>query len=122
MIDRPKISAEEMERRREIVYSGIRTNALAGARHSPEIDPILEAFVAGEIEATEIISRIREVWKAQHSPDAKALPKLSTEVKAAPGPSGSEGYTAANLAVLKGLEPVRRRSSLLISDSEDESR
>jgi len=56
---RPKISAEEMERRRKIINDGIRTNAIEGARHDPRIDPILEAFIAGEFDVTELVSRAK---------------------------------------------------------------
>jgi hypothetical protein len=58
---KPRISAEEMERRRKNVRSAIRNNAIEGARHGPEIDPIFDAYIAGEIDATEIVPLIKKV-------------------------------------------------------------
>jgi len=57
---RPKISAEEMERRRKVIYNSIRSNCIAGARHDPRIDPVLEAFIAGEFDVTELVSRAKQ--------------------------------------------------------------
>lgn len=55
----PAISAEEMERRRDIIDYAIRSNAMEGAAHGADIEPILEAFISGEIEATDIIGKIK---------------------------------------------------------------
>ena len=61
--NRPKISHEEMERRRKSIRAGVRSNAIEGARHSPEIEPILEAYVAGEINASEMMPLIKATWQ-----------------------------------------------------------
>jgi hypothetical protein len=58
---RPKISAEEMERRREMVQDAVRSNAIEGARHGPDVDPIFDAFINGEIEAADILPRIKRL-------------------------------------------------------------
>lgn len=57
----PAITAEEMERRRKIVRSAFRSNAIEGAKHGPEVEPIFDAFISGEIEASEIIEKIKEL-------------------------------------------------------------
>lgn len=59
--NRPKISAEEMERRREMVADAVHSNAIECARHGPEVDPIFEAFINGEIEATDIVPQIKRL-------------------------------------------------------------
>jgi hypothetical protein len=58
----PSISAEEMERRRENVRMVIRENAIEGARHGPEVDPILEAYIGGEIKVTEMTPLLKKIW------------------------------------------------------------
>ena len=60
---KPKISAEEMERRRKSILAGIRTNAIEGARHGPEVESILGDYIYGEIDIDEMDLRIKEVWK-----------------------------------------------------------
>ncbi len=55
----PAISAEEMERRRKYVRRAIRSNAMEGAAHGADVEPILEAYISGEIEATDIIGKIK---------------------------------------------------------------
>lgn len=57
----PAISAEEMERRRKSVRRAIRSNAIEGAAHGADINPILDAYISGEIEASDIIVRIKEL-------------------------------------------------------------
>lgn len=51
----PAISAEEMERRRRSVRRAIRSNAIEGASAGPEMDPIYEAYIAGEIDSDQVI-------------------------------------------------------------------
>jgi len=59
--EQPKISVEEMERRRKVVRDAIRSNAIEGARHGPEVDPIFEAYITGEIDVAEILPRIKRL-------------------------------------------------------------
>ncbi|MPR64340.1 hypothetical protein D7027_21395 [Ochrobactrum intermedium] len=55
------ITPEETERHRKNVRRVIRSNALEGATHGPEVEPILEAYISGEIEAHDIIRKIKEI-------------------------------------------------------------
>lgn len=55
------ITPEEIERRRKSVRRAIRSNALAGAAHGSEVEPIFEAYIAGEIESHDIIRKIKEL-------------------------------------------------------------
>lgn len=59
--ERPKISAEEMAWRREMVEDAVHSNAMEGVRHGSDVDPIFEAFINGEIEATDILVRIKKL-------------------------------------------------------------
>jgi len=54
-----KISAEEMERRREAVRQADASNRIEGIYREPESDPIFDAYIRGEIDATEIIPRLK---------------------------------------------------------------
>jgi hypothetical protein len=56
---KPKVSSEEMARRRLIVRAADHENLLEGIVRSPETDAIFEAFIRGEIEATDIRPRIK---------------------------------------------------------------
>jgi len=56
-----RISAAEMERRRRIVGMGDAHNRLEGIFRGPETDEIVEAFVRGDIDATDLVP----LFKAQ---------------------------------------------------------
>jgi hypothetical protein len=56
---KPKISAEEMERRREAVRQADANNRIEGIFCSPESDQVFEAYIRGEIESDEIWARVR---------------------------------------------------------------
>jgi len=60
MLDKPKpkISAEEMARRREHVRMADANNRLEGIFRDSESDAVFDAYIRGEIEATEIVSRL----------------------------------------------------------------
>jgi len=60
---RPRIGAEEMERRREALRRVDANNRIEGLSHTPETDPIYEAFVRGEIEFHEILPRVRAIHR-----------------------------------------------------------
>ena len=51
---KPKITPEEMERRREALRQADASNRIEGAFREPETDAIFEAFICGEIEVHEI--------------------------------------------------------------------
>lgn len=59
------ISAEEMERRRLIVRKAHHTNQLEGLEPDPDMEPIFEAFVRGEIEAADLVPRIKAAQAAR---------------------------------------------------------
>jgi hypothetical protein len=54
-----KISAEEMERRREALRQADASNRIEGLKRGPETDSIFDAYIHGEIEATEIVPRLK---------------------------------------------------------------
>ncbi len=56
---RQQISAAEMARRREHVRRADAENRLEGIARNPATDPVFEAYIRGEIGATEIIPRLR---------------------------------------------------------------
>jgi hypothetical protein len=56
---KPRISAEEMERRREALRQADASNRIEGVFRGPETDPIFEAFIRGEIEVEEINPRLK---------------------------------------------------------------
>ena len=58
------ISADEMERRRKIVRQADANNRLEGIYRGPETDAIVEAYVHGHIEVTEMIT----LFEAQREP------------------------------------------------------
>jgi Antitoxin VbhA len=53
-----KISAEEIERRREIIRRGDAHNRIEGIYRDPATDAIFEAFIRGDIEARDIVPRL----------------------------------------------------------------
>jgi hypothetical protein len=53
------ITPAEMERRRRTVRRAQAHGRLEGIRRSPDSDPVFEAFIRGEISATEIIPRLK---------------------------------------------------------------
>jgi hypothetical protein len=54
-----KISAEEMERRREALRRADADHRIEGLARTPESEPIFAAFVRGEIELHEIVPRVK---------------------------------------------------------------
>ncbi len=56
---RAKISAAEMERRRNALRNADANNRLEGQFSSPASDKVFEAFVHGEIELHEVLPRIK---------------------------------------------------------------
>ena len=57
----PGISSEEVERRRKMVRSAFRSNAMEGLRPNPACQPVFDAYIAGEIELDELGRRIDAV-------------------------------------------------------------
>jgi hypothetical protein len=53
------ISAAEMERRCEALRQADASNRIEGLYRGPETDAIFEAFVRGDIEATDMVPRLR---------------------------------------------------------------
>lgn len=50
-----KISTAEMDRRRKIIRRADASNRIEGVFRGPETDAIVEAFVRGDIEVTDMI-------------------------------------------------------------------
>jgi hypothetical protein len=55
----PRISAEEMARRREIVRRADAHNRIEGIIRDSASDAIFEAFIRGEIDVTEMVPRFK---------------------------------------------------------------
>ncbi len=60
-----RISAEEIERRREIVRRVDHENLLEGQKRHPETDHIFDAFINGEIEVTDMMPRLKQFFVSQ---------------------------------------------------------
>jgi hypothetical protein len=56
---RPRIGAEEMERRKKAVRNADAHNRIEGLVRTPETDAIFEAYVRGEIQVRELVPRIK---------------------------------------------------------------
>ena len=56
---RPRISAAERKRRKEVVRKADAHNRIEGLVRTPETDVIFEGYVRGEIEASELVPRIK---------------------------------------------------------------
>lgn len=66
VVQRPKakISDAEMARRRKVVRQADANNRIEGIFRGPETDAVVEAFVRGDIEVTDMIS----LFKGQPTP------------------------------------------------------
>lgn len=56
-----RISAEEIERRREIIRCSEHENLLEGIPPNPQAAPIFEAYIQGEIELRDIPARLQAI-------------------------------------------------------------
>jgi hypothetical protein len=54
-----KISDAEMERRRKIVRQADADNRIEGITRDPRTAPIFDAYIRGDIEVTEMVSRVK---------------------------------------------------------------
>ena len=59
----PKISAAEIERRREALRQADADNRIEGQFPSPEGTAIFEAFIRGDIERHEILPRLHAIYR-----------------------------------------------------------
>ncbi|RCS21490.1 hypothetical protein DUT91_23740 [Phyllobacterium salinisoli] len=57
----PAITPEEMQRRRKMVRSAFRSNAMEGLRPNPACQPVFDAYIVGEIELDEMMPRVRAI-------------------------------------------------------------
>lgn len=60
---KPKVSAAEMERRREAVRQADADNRIEGQVSSPESAEIFEAFIRGDIDQSEILQRLHALHR-----------------------------------------------------------
>ena len=56
----PKISPEEMERRRRAIQKAAHSSAMEGAKRDPRADPIFESFINGEIEMSDVVPMLKQ--------------------------------------------------------------
>ncbi len=57
-----KISADEMTQRLENVRVGDAENRLEGQFRGAETDPIFDAYTRGDIDVTEIVPRLKQLY------------------------------------------------------------
>jgi len=57
-----QISAEEMERRREIVRYADAHNRIEGLTRGPETNAVFDAFISGEIELPDMLPRLKAIY------------------------------------------------------------
>jgi hypothetical protein len=60
---KPKISAAEMERRREALRYAVSHNRIEGQFPNPATAPIFDAFVRGEIDQAEVRQRLHALHR-----------------------------------------------------------
>jgi len=58
-----KISAAEMQRRREAVFQADADNRIEGQFSSPESNEVFQAFIRGEVEQDQILSRLNALHR-----------------------------------------------------------
>ena len=58
-----QISAEEITQRTAIVRLGDAENRLEGQFRGAETDPIFDSYTRGEIDVTEIVPRLKRLYK-----------------------------------------------------------
>jgi Antitoxin VbhA len=56
---KPRISAEEIARRQEAVRQADANNRIEGIFRHPDSKPIVDAFVRGDFDVTELVPRLR---------------------------------------------------------------
>ena len=56
---KPRLSAAEVERRRDHVRVGDSENRLEGVFRDPKTDPVFEAYIRGDIEVTDIVAQLK---------------------------------------------------------------
>lgn len=59
----PRISVEEMTLRLKAVQQAQANNRIEGIFSGPETKPVFDAFVRGEIEAQDIVPRLKLLYK-----------------------------------------------------------
>ncbi|MGA1834201.1 hypothetical protein [Rhizobium wenxiniae] len=60
-IDATKITREEQDRRAKLVRDAFRSNAQEGLTPNPECQPVFDAFIAGEIELSEMMPKVKSI-------------------------------------------------------------
>ena len=55
---KPRITPEELERRREAYRQALASERIEGIKHNPASDPIFEAWIVGEINFEEVRARL----------------------------------------------------------------
>lgn len=60
---KPQISAEERTVRLKVLRQAQANNRIEGLSSGPEAQPVFDAFVRGEIDARDIVPRLRVLYK-----------------------------------------------------------
>ncbi|WP_313606700.1 antitoxin VbhA family protein [Rhizobium sp.] len=56
-----KITREEQDRRAKLVRDAFRSNAQEGLKPNPACQPVFDAFIAGEIELSEMMPKVKAI-------------------------------------------------------------
>ena len=56
---KPRLTAEKVEQRRDHVRVGDSENRLEGVFRDPKTDPVFEIYIRGDIEVTDIVPQLK---------------------------------------------------------------